>query len=159
MEITLEHRVKSPPVECCIVPESIPILSFGNFQSATVATLGLNPSRVEFLDRSGRLLVGAHARFETLASLRVDTLAEASSEITTRVLNSCESYFRKNPYSLWFNPLDEIIGGLGASYYKGSACHLDLAQWATDPTWGKLTPQIRDRLVADGLPFLRWQLS
>ena len=44
------------------------------------------------------------------------------------------------------------------SYYDGSACHLDLSQWATDPTWNELDGGIRQRLIADGAPFLAEQL-
>ena len=37
----------------------------------------------------------------------------------------------RNPYS-WFNPLEALLNAAaGASYYKRSACHLDLVQWAT----------------------------
>jgi hypothetical protein len=36
---------------------------------------------------------------------------------------------------------------------------LDLAHWATDPTWGDLTPDQRERLLEDGRSFLQWQLS
>src|SRR5205814_429172 len=110
---------------------------------ATVATLGLNPSRLEFVDASGRLMTGMVARFETLSSLGVSTLHTASPEILAHALQSCHSYFGRNPYRRWFDTLDDISSGLGVSYYDGSACHLDLAQWATDPTWGKLTPAAR----------------
>jgi hypothetical protein len=48
---------------------------------------------------------------------------------------------------------------VGASYYDGSAAHLDLAHWATDPTWSDLTPDQRERLLEDGRSFLQWQLS
>ena len=41
-----------------------------------------------------------------------------------------------------------------------SACHLDLVQWATAPTWGKLTPaQVRDKLLEDDAHFLAAQLQ
>ena len=38
------------------------------------------------------------------------------------------------------------------------ACHLDLAQWATDPVWGQLDDAQRDALLKDGAPFLREQI-
>jgi hypothetical protein len=46
----------------------------------------------------------------------------------------------------------------GFSYYDGTACHLDLSQWATDPTWNRLTDVARARLVASDAPFLDDQL-
>jgi hypothetical protein len=49
----------------------------------------------------------------------------------------CNSYFHGNPYS-WFARLEEVLQAIGASYYEDTACHLDLTQWATDPTWNGL---------------------
>src|SRR5437867_10588548 len=34
------------------------------------------------------------------------------------------------------------------------ACHLDLSQWATDPTWKHLSRTARERLVRDDVGFL-----
>jgi hypothetical protein len=48
---------------------------------------------------------------------------------------------------------------LGASYYDGSACHLDLVQWATDPVWGQLPPPEKAKLIDADLCFLDRQLS
>lgn len=44
----------------------------------------------------------------------------------------------------------------GGTYYGegANACHLDLVQWATDPTWGGIGRQTRRRLLDDDLPFL-----
>src|SRR5439155_24205920 len=39
-----------------------------------------------------------------------------------------------------------------------TACHLDLSQWATDPTWNGLAQNVRQRLVAEDAEFLRMQL-
>lgn len=48
---------------------------------------------------------------------------------------------------------------LGVSYYHGTACHLDLVQWATDPIWGQLPGKaLRQMLLDDGVPHLRAQL-
>lgn len=52
-----------------------------------------------------------------------------------------------------------MLRRLGASYYAGSACHVDLVQWATDPTWAKLDRRTRVKLLDQDVPFLRRQLK
>ena len=45
------ERVMAPyPKNCHVVPYSTPVVSFGNPETSTVATLGINPSSREFLD-------------------------------------------------------------------------------------------------------------
>jgi hypothetical protein len=125
-----------------------------------VATLGLNPSRLEFLDRRGRELDGPRRRLETLRSLSVGQLSKAPEKAVRRVFDACCGYFQANPYRAWFDPLDQVLSGLDASYYDGSACHLDLIQWATDPTWRHLPDAgVRARLLARDGPFLLNQLT
>ena len=154
------ERLRRPPSAPQIVAGSTPVLSFGNPSSATVATLGLNPSRQEFLDKDGRELTGAARRFETLASLGVSSLSSASHETLQRVVGACNGYFQANPYRRWFDQLEKILNRVGASYYAGSACHLDLVQWATDPVWGEMKDRVpRDQLLADDASFLRQQLA
>jgi hypothetical protein len=55
--------------------------------------------------------------------------------------------------------LERILKQLDASYYNGSACHLDLVQWATDPVWGDLPEIEKTKLIDSDLPFLAQQLS
>jgi hypothetical protein len=71
-----------------------------------------------------------------------------------KVVEDCGGYFQKAPYRFWFDKLEPLLKAIGASYYDGSACHLDLVQWATDPTWGKLPLQHRKQLLANDVPFL-----
>src|ERR1700738_3082657 len=47
-----------------IIPWSCPVLSFGNPLTASVATLGLNPSNREFVDEAGNELDGPFRRFQ-----------------------------------------------------------------------------------------------
>lgn len=151
---------KSPPSNCCVVSGSTPVLSFGDASMATVATLGLNPSRMEFQNKHGDELSGPERRFETLASLGVADLVSASDEVLSRVVRACDAYFSRNPYKRWFDHLLPMLQAVDASYYDGSACHLDLVQWATDPVWGKIRePNTRERLLADDAEFLRQQLA
>jgi hypothetical protein len=146
----IEDRIRRPPPpNSSVVPGSTPVLSFGDAQRATVATLGLNPSRVEFLDRHGNELTGDSRRLATHISLETSDLITAPIEIVSKVLEDCNGYFHRNPYRRWFDQLHPVLTACGASYYDGSACHLDLVQWATDPTWGKLTPvEVRAESIA-----------
>ena len=153
-------RLRRPLPAEHVVPGSTPVLSFGNASDAAVATLGLNPSRQEFLDRNGRELSGTARRFETLASLGVPSLASASRPVLHRVVKACNGYFAANPYRRWFDQLEIILNSCGVSYYNGTACHLDLVQWATDPTWGRLEPKsVRHQLLDADATFLLDQLS
>jgi len=152
------ERIKRvPPADCDVMPTSTPVVSFGDPGGARVATLGLNPSRIEFEER-GVELDGRLRRFETLKSLGLASLADAPDDLVDRVWQRCASYFDGNPYMKWFSRLEEMLGGVGASYLDGSACHLDLSQWATDPTWNGLQPTARARLVSEDVPFLKEQL-
>lgn len=156
----VELRIRRPvPVGSNVVPGSTPVISFGNAQTGRVATLGLNPSSREFRDKSGRELSGPQRRLATLQSLALSSLERAPASAITRVLDDCSSYFQRNPYRRWFDQLEPILIDCGASYYDGSACHLDLVQWATDPTWRHLSPEVRTELAeADGA-FLLEQLQ
>lgn len=136
---------------------STPVIAFGNPQSSTVATLGLNPSRIEFEER-GVELDGRYRRFETLRSLGVSTLEDADDELVERVVERCNTYFHGNPYR-WFDRLEEMLNAVDASYFDDTACHLDLSQWATDPTWNGLPRSVQQRLVTNDAQFLRAQLE
>ena len=157
----IAHRIRrSIPRESFVVPGSTPVVSFGNAITSSVATVGLNPSRVEFLDRSGAELVGSFRRLATHCSLGVNDLSSAPIDTIKEVFSDCNSYFDRNPYRQWFDQLEQILKHSGFSYYNGTACHLDLVQWATDPTWGRLKPRsLREELIRADSTFLREQLS
>ena len=141
-----------------VVSGTTPVLSFGDARHAEVATLGINPSRREFVE-NGRLLTGPERRLATLASLGAEGALRLTREQITTVINDCAAYFRRNPYRQWFDPLDKILqAALGVSYYDGTACHLDLVQWATDPVWGELDNRSRQLLLRESLPHLQNQL-
>jgi len=153
----IEERIRrSAPDGCFVLPGSTPVVAFGNPHHARVATLGLNPSRVEF-EVKGVELDGAARRFETLGSLGVKRLLDAPQGVIERVWLRCNDYFHGNPYS-WFRRLEEPLNAVGASYFDDTACHLDLTQWATDPTWNGLGRRVQERLVAEDADFLREQL-
>jgi len=151
---------RSPPAAAPIVPDSTPVVAFGDPSAAEVATLGINPSRVEFVEH-GSLLSGERRRLSTLESLGAKSLEKLSDAQVGTVVADCAAYFRRNPYRAWFDPLDAVLrAGTGTSYYEGTACHLDLVQWATDPVWGRIPDiAVRQALLRDGVPHLRAQLA
>lgn len=109
----------------------------------------------------GRLLAGGERRLATLQSLAARSVDQLTDDQVATVLQDCATYFQRRPYRRWFDPLDELLRvGAAASYYDGSACHLDLVQWATDPTWGDIVDRgVREALLADGTPHLRILLA
>jgi hypothetical protein len=134
-----------------VVPGSTPVVSFGNALVAAVATLGINPSASEFTE-SDVLLQGTKRRLATLDSLRASDTNSLTDEQVCAVLADCWNYFSsaRNPYRRWFDPLDKLMrSALTVSYYDGSACHLDLVQWATSPVWGQLRDSPAKRILLD----------
>lgn len=154
-------RVRQPvPAGAGVVPGSTPVLSFGSPVTARIATLGLNPSDNEFVARGGPLLTGCNRRLASLASLGVSTLVDATDSVVAQVVADCDGYFQRRPYGRFFTHLESVIKpALGVSYWDGSACHLDLVQWATSPTWAHLGARTKEELVASDLEFLRRQLA
>lgn len=148
------RRICQEPPLPCIVKGSSPVIAFGDPWTSCAATLGLNPSRVEFLNTQGHLLDGDCRRLATLRSLGLDRLSDARMSHAREVVDDCRGYFQKAPYRRWFDQLEPLLKTIGTSYYDGTACHLDLVQWATDPTWGKLSLQHRRQLLAEDAPFL-----
>ncbi|MFB7797653.1 hypothetical protein [Isoptericola sp. NPDC056134] len=144
-----------------VVAGSTPVVAFGDVSTARVATVGLNPSRIEF-EVKGVWLHGDQRRLATHRSLGVETLEDASDDAVAQVLADCYAYFdtSRNPYWRWFRPLDKLLQhSLGATYEGRTACHLDLVQWATDPVWGKLSAPVRKELIGQDRDFLRQQLA
>jgi len=43
-DIILNRLRQSPPKDCSVVPGSTPVIAFGKFRSAKVATIRLNPN-------------------------------------------------------------------------------------------------------------------
>jgi hypothetical protein len=154
----VERLRRKPPPDAPVVESSTPVISFGDPSAASVATLGLNPSINEF-ESDGRKLDGEAQRLETLTSLGVSSLTDAPEAVLKAVVDACNNYFKRNPYRRWFDKLEEILAGIGTSYFDGSACHLDLVQWTTNPVWGELRPPTLQRaLLEQDVPFLLDQL-
>lgn len=145
------------PIELGAIPWASPVLAFGDPVNSRVATLGLNPSNLEFVDRHGRELHAPHHRFESLNTLKAESWGEIANRGVSRVWQACENYFYGNPYDQWFKRLEKLLVGTGASYYTSlgvKACHLDLVPFATAEKWSSLTNYERAQLIELGTPSL-----
>jgi hypothetical protein len=158
----VEARVRrAVPEGAGVLPGSLPVVSFGDPSTAAVATVSLNPSSREFLTRAGEWLPDASRRLASLHSLGVKDPGELDAGQFRQVVAESYGYFRGgNWYRLWFGWLERLLAGSGAgSYLDGSACHLDLVQWATAPAQAQLPAEAWQRLVEEDREFLRWQLA
>jgi hypothetical protein len=145
------------------VPGSLPVCYFGDLPAASVASIGINPSRQEYLSPRGQELDGPARRFETLRSLGAANRAELTDAQAQQALSTMAGYFQPaKPVYRWFQPLERVLTGFGAPYSAGRTAHLDLVQEATDPVWGgllKSDPLAAAELLARDLEFLKWQLA
>jgi hypothetical protein len=147
---SLIARLDDPAVgKTRVIPWSSPVPSFGDWSTALVGTVGLNPSSREFQDETGVELEGERRRLQTLRSLGISRWSEAGPTHLDRVIESCRTYFAGNPYNTWFRSLDAVIAGTTASFYGGSvrAAHLDLIPFATACKWIKLRTLERRQLL------------
>jgi len=137
----------TPPANAGVIPKTTPVVSFGDFTTAKIATLGINPSSAEFLS-GGALIQGEKKRLAD---------EEFGPTIPGNIWFNCKYYFLNNPYWTWFSHLEELLLEVGASY-KTNATHLDLSPWATDPVFGNLSPAQQETLLAHDRDFLNWQI-
>jgi hypothetical protein len=159
MTSSLVERLRRSPSQSSVAG-SLPVLFFGDLFIARVATVGLNPSHQEYLDRRGNELDGELRRFETLNSLRALDRASLSAEQCGRAIATMRTYFQPGkPVYSWFRSLDRVVRGFGVSYDLGEVAHLDLVQEATQPTWSGLPLQELAQLRAADQPFLYWQME
>lgn len=147
-----------PPKGIGIIPGTTPVISFGDFTSARVATLGINPSSREFLS-GGKLIPTSKKRLVDFEVLGSEAAFPLNRDQASHVWDGCTNYFLTNrAYWSWFRPLSNLLGATGGlSYESGEVCHLDLSPWATDPVWGNLRKEQKRELVSDGLELLNWQ--
>jgi hypothetical protein len=154
-------RLRRPaPVGHAVVEGSLPVVSFGDYRGATVATLALNPSSIEFLDGSAHWLPDDQRRLASLHSLGLGHPEDLTDADVARAFDESNTYFGRNPYQQWFHWLETMLQATGlGSYHAGTACHLDLVQWATRPAQGKLPTSVWQGLVDADRDFLAWQLG
>jgi hypothetical protein len=156
----LRQRIRISPSDSS-VSASLPVLFFGDAFSARVATIGLNPSKFEYLDRNGKMLSGREQRFASTVSLGASSRAELSDSQADQAIEVMRSYYDYGMpvYGSYFRHLTNFLTGMGASYAGRSATHLDLVQEPTDPVWNSLSSSERSTLLGRDLPFLVWQLE
>ena len=133
-----------------VIEWGAPVPVFGSFDDSEVATVGLNPSNKEFINSAGQELRGLERRFHSLQSLGIDRWNNLETSKLSVLEKSCSEYFKGNPYDQWFNVLDNLMLGIGHSFYdyKGkSACHLDLVPFATNEKWGSLLKEDKHDLI------------
>lgn len=135
--------------ETSVIEWGAPVISFGDFSSSKIATIGLNPSNREFVDVRGEELNGDSRRFHTLGSLGLLEWSEVNEDHIEQIYELCKDYFSRNPYDGWFKSLDYLISGTQTSYYFPSfnACHLDLIPYATSCKWTELSSNQRSLLL------------
>lgn len=144
----------------CELSGSTPVAFRGQQSTARVVSVGINPSIREFHTRTGMELDGDARRFETTASLGVESLSDLDDAMASRIRERCHSYFERNPYMEWFAPMEQILAGItGASFFDGTAYHLDVVHRATDPLWGRLDTGARESLLRRDHPAVVEQLG
>jgi uracil-DNA glycosylase len=143
------------------VAGGLPVLFFGDALSARVATVGLNPSKFEYLNRSNGMLTGRSQRFATLASLGASSRTDLSDEQADEAIDVMRTYYDtgKPVYGSYFRHLANFLSGMDACYGERTATHLDLVQESTDPVWNQLDVQEKAQLLDRDLPFLAWELE
>lgn len=126
----------------------------------SVSPLALNPSSAEFLSNKGEWLVKPRRRLASLLSLGASDPRDLDDDAVALVLGESNAYFAgPNWYRRWFGRLESLLGAAGlGSYLDGTACHLDLVQWCTEPIQRKVPPAAWKRLVETDREFLGWQL-
>jgi hypothetical protein len=71
-----------------VIPGTTPVIAFGDPRRAEVATLGINPSRREFIE-GDCLLTGVNRRLATLDSLDAETSALLTDSQVEMVVEQC----------------------------------------------------------------------
>jgi hypothetical protein len=165
-ERVIERAMAEYPDIPDLVHGSTPVVSFGNPGLASVVTVGINPSSNEFLvDGAGTpLLPVGKKRLTDTELLQISHPKRLNRDQAVKVVESCYNYFDEelnNPYMRWFKHLNENVNShLGVNYRRGTAAHLDLVQWATDPVWGGIkSSEVKSSLLNQDSEFLRYQLN
>lgn len=133
-----------------IIPWACPVPVFGDIMSATIATVAINPSNLEFMDGDGQELSVQKRRLETLSSLGLSNWTDINDQQVRSICAACIDYFQVNPYLRWFNGLQDLLTDIGLSYHSSDEClcHLDLIPFATNQKWTDLKP-VQRRLLYD----------
>lgn len=94
IEKEIINLFKTPiPFNVRVLQNTLPIPFFGNYRGASAATISLNPSDKEFLDKKGNWLLGSKKRFESLESLKCSNACELTDDMIKASFQSCTEYF------------------------------------------------------------------
>ncbi|CAN2189655.1 hypothetical protein MCEPAE42_00498 [Candidatus Nanopelagicaceae bacterium] len=161
-ERVIERAMATYPEIKELVEFSTPVVSFGYPSSARMVTVGINPSSLEFLTpgKNKKILPANKKKLVDLETLRVKSPKALDREQAIKVIEGCYSYFNIKPYD-WFDHLNRNVNSyFKCNYRDGSAAHLDLVQWATDPVWGNIEDEsIKSGLLQGDVDFLRYQIN
>ena len=137
-----------------------PVVSFGDYSTAKIATIGINPSIREFKTSKGKLLDQAKKRLTDHETLGIPLESKFYSESEAELIwQGCKNYFHtRNTYWSWFNQLEELLQHVGASY-KHDATHLDITPWTTEPVWSKLDSGDASKLLGLNIGNLNAQIE
>lgn len=137
-----------------------PVLAFGDWMSARFATVGVNPSKWEFLDPSEPCTPLPPDRRRFLHRLRLASSLDAQTLSSARYL--AEGYFSLGHAYDWFRPFEILLRELGFSYCNGTACHTDyVSPFATAKKIGEIRPvtYVSNTLRPEGLEWWRKMLN
>jgi hypothetical protein len=147
-----------------ILLDTTPVPFFGDFENATIVSVGINPSSNEF-PKSPR-------RFCHLSDLGLpedyyrNGLTGMLDIQATRVSKSLMQYFEAKAndeptyYKEWFDLAEISINGVGATYFRNKsksynlriACHVDIFPWSTK-RHSDLSEQVRREFYSENFDF------
>ena len=143
----LDYIRRPIPKGLPIVPQSIPIVFFGDIETAKYATIAINPSNREFTNTKHELFSEKKKRFVDRDALGVGDYDILSLKQAEMVYQSLRNFFHKRPYMQWFGQLEKLFSEVNMSYFKGDIINLDISPWATSVKWKDLTDKQRADLV------------
>lgn len=156
---TLNRILQPAPAGLGIVPGTTPVVSFGDISRARIATISINPSHREFVDNKGSLLAPMKKRLVDYDSLGLPQGAPLNESHAQAILDGCNSYFSGEKTYGWFKTMQSaVLDPFNVHYASGTACHLDLVQWATSPIWRDLSASQRAALLEQDSRFLAHQI-
>lgn len=147
-----------------IIPDTTPVPFFGDFENATIASVGINPSRYEFPTVKRRL---CHLSDLSLSEdYYRNGLTGMTEDQATKISKSLVQYFESSnngePTYLkkWFDLAETAINGAGATYFKNNiksnilkiACHVDIFPWSTE-RYGDLNKKVKQEFHRENLKF------
>lgn len=142
-----------------LTPGSTAVVSFGDFTKSTIATLSINPSSKEFYSGK-RLIRQPDKRLVDKETLGLRNSEAVRDEHWEAVWEGCKNYFSPTgkPY-FWFDDLQIVLGYLNVNYKNNSACHLDLVQWATTPSWKSVPADAQSNFLKHDADFFQAQIN